>query len=157
MESKADTTISVTENQTPPKKSNLKIILIIATTIIAIYFLFFHLWGDNQIAYDLIVENSYYFNSPTSVRIVSGTAGDSNETGKYAFVCLKAKNAYGVEGVGHYSLKEGYEPNDFESGIYSDEGLDGYHLDNSYFLKLCRENKLNVWKINFRLWIYWTF
>jgi len=131
--------------------SGLIIILLVA------YLGLFHLGGDNKYAYDLIVDNVYDFNNPTSVRIVSGCAGFSQENGSYAFVCLKAKNAYGADRIGYYSINEEYGISDLEGGLYSDEVIDEFHLDNSLYLKMCRNNKLNIWKINLRLWLYWTF
>ena len=151
----------ISEFKTDPQTSNLTNIVpakkrkgIKALIAVAIVFLVgfgswafaFRLTGEDAIVYELIVENATVFHSPRSVRVISGTGGESPETGKYAFVTLVAENAYGAERSDFYTIDEKYGVGE---AVYSLQGMD---FDYSY---LCKRENLNTWKINLRLSLYW--
>lgn len=136
-------------NNTVGKKKKTSIILLFAIIIgIALWAFVIHLWGKDAIAFELITKNATDFHSPRSVRVISGTAGESEETGKYAFVTLLAENAYGAERSDYYVINEEFG---LDKAVYSLAGTD---YDFSYY---CKEEKLNTWKINLRLTLYWLF
>ena len=130
------------------KNANIKILLVVLAALLCLYFAFVHLSGDNKRAYDLIIENVYSFKNPTSVRVVSGTAGYNEEEGRpYAFVCTTATNSYGNYVTGYYCLGP-----DYVSDVT--DNLGGL-IDTSYMEELCQKDDLNVFKINLRIAMHW--
>ena len=62
-----------------------------------------NLSGDDLAAYELIVEASYEFKNPSSVRLVSGTVFYDEEDHEYSgWFALSATNGYGGRTVGYY-------------------------------------------------------
>ena len=62
-----------------------------------------NLSGDDLAAYELIVEASYDFKNPSSVRLVSGTVFYDEEAKEYCgWFALSATNGYGGRTVGYY-------------------------------------------------------
>ena len=59
------------------------------------------LFGDDKIAYDIVVNASSQFKDPSSVRLVSGTL---NEDQDYLFCGINAKNGFGARGTSYYSI-----------------------------------------------------
>ena len=132
------------------KNTNAKILIIVLAALLCLYFVFVHLGGNNKRAYDLIIENAYSFKNPTSVRVVSGTAGYNEEDRRpYAFVCTTATNSYGNYVTGYYCLGPDYvsDVTDNLSGL----------INTSYMEELCQKDDLNVFKINFRIALHWLF
>lgn len=150
-----------------PKNSRKKnhIPYIIVTIILILVFLFcgfFYynnaLWGNDKIAYDLVLLYAHNFKDPTSVRVVSGRAGagsEENDFENYAFLRISAKNGFGGVTTGYYSLNEHRisdleEDKEFWKEMGSKYSIFG-GLDNHYdsMIKLCEDQtKLNVKKIN---------
>ncbi len=107
-------------------------VLLIIVILVSGFFAYNNiLWGDDKIAYDLVLENIFSFKNPSSVRIVSGVA-DNGSNGEYAFLRLSATNGFGGAVSGYYFLSS--------LGIMEDE--DG----NSSVYN--RVDKLNIAKIN---------
>ena len=134
------------DNRFLPKQKKRKVLIsatIVFSTLFA-YAFFFALWGNDRIVFNLVVDNAYNFKNPTSVRVVSGTAGTNDENGgDYAFVCLTATNDFGAITTGYYCLMLDYI-SDVEDNLH---GL----VDNAYMLKLCKEDEIDISKINRRL------
>ena len=93
-------------NPSRKKKKTLIVLLFVIIIGIALWAFVFHLSGEDAIAFELITKNATDFRSPRSVRVISGTAGESSETGKYAFVTLIVENAYGTERSDYYTINE---------------------------------------------------
>jgi uncharacterized membrane protein YvbJ len=88
--------------KTSYKKAIIIIVALVIITISVVMMFQYALFGTNRIAYDLIVKYAYSFKNPASVRVISGEAGDDNESvDEYAFVCLTATNAYGADVTGY--------------------------------------------------------
>ena len=128
-----------------PLTKKKKIIIAVCCIVVLLigYFGLFHLGEDEQYTYDLVIANISSFKSPKRVDVLSGTAGWMEEDHEpYAFVCISATNSYGAEVTGFYCL---------HPDAISDVS------DDSYMVKLCKEDDLNVGNINRRLAIYWLF
>jgi len=128
-----------------PLTNKKKIIIAVCCIVVLLigYFSLFHLGEDEQYAYDLLIANIGSFKNPKRVDVLSGTAGWMEEDHKpYAFVCITSANSYGAEVTGYYCLHP--------------DGISDVS-DESYMVKLCKEDDLNVGSINRRLAIYWLF
>ena len=125
------------------KKKKIIIAICCITLLLIGYFSLFHLGDEEQYTYDLVIANISSFKSPKQVDILSGTAGWMEEDHEpYAFVCISATNSYGAEVTGYYCLHP--------------DGISDVS-DESYMVKLCKKDDLNVGSINRRLAIYWLF
>lgn len=131
------------------KKSHKKAISIIAILVViaisVVVISQYALFGINKIAYDLIVKNTHNFKNPTSVRVISGTAGDFSDVEEiddrdYAYVCLTSTNSYGAYVTGYYNLDEDYC---FDLSDYPSQLSDS--------IEWCKDDDLNVRVINRRL------
>ena len=88
--------------------------IIIAAVIIALLFSIVAiqgtvLTGDNKIAYELILDASKHFKSPSSVRVVSGTVlngKDSSEGDNVVWCGISAINGFGVRSTSYYYISE---------------------------------------------------
>ena len=125
------------------KKQKFVVVTCIIMVLLVAYFGLFHLGTEEQYTYDLVVANISSFKNPKRVDVLSGTAGWMEEDHEpYAFVCISATNSYGAEVTGYYCLHP--------------DGISDVS-DDSYMVKLCKEDDLNVGNINRRLAIYWLF
>lgn len=59
------------------------------------------LFGDDKIAYDIVVNASSQFKDPSSVRLVSGTLSLDKD---YLFCGISAKNGFGARSTSYYSI-----------------------------------------------------
>lgn len=62
------------------------------------------LWGDDKIAYELVLDIAYFFKDPSSVQIISGTVGTD---GDCLFCGISAKNGFGARGTDYYYVSDG--------------------------------------------------
>lgn len=60
--------------------------------------------SKEEICYEIIIEASYQFKNPSSVRVISGTLSTSlSEMDFYtAYLCISATNGYGATITGYY-------------------------------------------------------
>lgn len=138
-----NTPVDNPEREPLTKKKKIIIAVCCIAVLLIGYFGLFHLGEDEQYTYDLVIANISSFKSPKRVDVLSGTAGWMEECHEpYAFVCISATNSYGAEIAGYYCL---------HPDAISDVS------DDSYMVKLCKEDDLNVGNINRRLSIYWLF
>lgn len=125
------------------KKKKIIIAVCCIVALLIGYFGLFHLGEDEQYTYDLVIANISCFKNPKSVDVLSGTAGWMEEDHEpYAFVCISVTNNYGAEVTGYYCLQP--------------DGISDVS-DESYMVKLCNKDNLNVGNINRRLTVYWLF
>jgi len=71
----------------------IKIIVLILFVLGAVFAYKNILWGDDKIAYDLVVIHANNFKAPSSIRVISGTAGKGDEKDDfegYAFLKISA-------------------------------------------------------------------
>lgn len=120
---------TLANNTSRKKKKTIIVLLFVIIFGVALWACVFHLSGEDAIAFELITKNATEFHSPRSVRVISGTAGESAETGKYAFMTLIAENAYGAERSDYYTINEEYG---VDKAVYSVAGTD---YDFSYYCK----------------------
>lgn len=138
-----DTPAKKPKSEPLTKKKKIIIAVCCIAVLLISYFSLFHLGEDEQYTYDLVIANISSFKSPKQVDILSGTAGWMEEDHEpYAFVCISATNSYGAEVTGYYCLHP--------------DGISDVS-DESYMVKLCKKDDLNVGSINRRLAIYWLF
>ena len=133
------------------KKGIIALLVLIIVAAVAIYAYNTVLWGNDKIAFDLVKQYAYSFKNPSSVRVVSGTAGESKtDNSIYAFLRISATNGFGATTTGYY-----YFGSDHMSDLEADDEFlqsAGIDVDNSYMYELCdRQNVLNVDKINHAL------
>lgn len=144
MQSQQVTTPAGKPNREPLTKKKKIIIAVCCIAVLLIgNFSLFHLGKDEQYTYDLVIANIGSFKNPKRVDVLSGTAGWMEEDHEpYTFVCITSTNSYGAEVTGYYCLHP--------------DGISDVS-DESYMVKLCKEDDLNVGCINRRLAIYWLF
>lgn len=103
--------------------------------------------------YELILDVSYEFKNPQSVRVVSGTCNyypDVDENYISAYLRLSAKNGFGAETSGYYFC--GHDSEDGKVFCYD---LESYGT--SYDIKKCNEREdFDIKKINNALDKYWN-
>lgn len=83
-------------------KINRKIVIIVAVLLIAVLGVWISnnvLWGNDRIAYEIMVECADNFKDPSSLRIVVGRLGVENDC---LFVRIRAKNGFGSYNTGDY-------------------------------------------------------
>ena len=103
------------------------IIMILAGVLISQNMLF----GDDKIAYDLIVNVATKFKNPASVRLVSGSVGTDKDC---MFAKISATNGFGARSNGYYFISN-------EGWIMEDEEYSSY-------LILYNNESLNIDNIN---------
>jgi RNA polymerase subunit RPABC4/transcription elongation factor Spt4 len=109
------------------------------------------LWGDDKIAYDLVIMYANTFKDPPSIRIRGGVAGQNEDgnLGKYAFLKISARNGFGGASIGYYHInEEDISDLEDEREFWAEIGPD---LENSVYnmMTLCEEqDRLNLDKIN---------
>ena len=110
------------------------------------------LWGEDKIAYDLVVEHIYSFKNPSSVKVISGDVTELDAGTKHAFLRLSATNGYGGTVAGYYYLAEDFmidlEDED-ERQLFKLLNSDISDKDFEVSIALCRlQERLNITKIN---------
>jgi len=92
------------------------------------------LFGDDKIAYDLIMDVAYDFKNPSSVRLVSGTVGVDDDC---LFCGISATNSFGAKSTEYYFIMGGKDP-----WIMEQEDPNSLYKD---------RDELNIKKINKKL------
>lgn len=109
-----------------------------------------------QKCYKLVVECSYEFKNPKSVRIVSGTLNyypSVDEDYFSAYLRLSATNGYGATTTGNYFL--GYD-DDGSTFCIDLDYLDENGFDQSKYIQKCKvTDDFDVNKVNIALEQYW--
>lgn len=159
----AETSYLPIHRETPPAKPIKKpkilkgfitVIILIGVVICGIFAYNNILWGNDKIAYDLIVEYASSFKDPSSVRLVSGQAGVDESNKGFGFLCLSAKNGFGATTTGFYFLNY-LGMSDLEDENEVLKGL-GISQNNDYMIELCKKrDKLNIKKVNRALQREW--
>ena len=124
----------VQEDTTTNTKTNNKMIILVLVSITIIILVIFYankniLYGDEKVAYELILKASYDFKSPRSVRLISGTLSVDK---KSIFARLSAINGFGAAGTGYYYINKSLGVMKIKDGGYLYENV----------------NDLNIQKIN---------
>lgn len=127
---KSVTASNQTYSQGSSDKKKLVYVLVSIIIVIGIVFAYNNiLFGDDKIAYDMVVKASSNFKDPSSVRLTSGTLSQDKT---YLFCGINAKNGFGARGTSYYSISS--------SGIILESDSPG-SLEMSH-------NDLNIDKIN---------
>lgn len=99
--------VNQVNEQAKKKKSKILFFIAIAAALCTVIFAFSQfnkekpLTGKDKIAYDLIINASYSFKDPSSVRLVSGMV--SEHSGSFV---LSATNGFGARNTNHYLVME---------------------------------------------------
>ncbi len=95
-----------------PRKISTKVKVLIAIVLVAVivavgYFIISQnvLFGDDKVAYELILDAAHNFKNPSSVRLVSGTVGVDKDC---LFAVLSATNGFGARTTGYYYVTGGW-------------------------------------------------
>ena len=126
-----------------------KFLIILWCAIVLVSFAFFSrvvlIDPDSASAYELIHENIYSFMRPETVSVKSGTYDEETNT---LYVVTSADNKLGVTLVDPMIITE--------NGIITlDWRTELIEAEIEEVRDLARQNGLNTWAINFRLW--WEF
>ncbi len=99
-----ESTTTPTSSYSQGSSNNKALIGVVAVILIIIGIVFAYnnmLFGDDKIAYDMVIKASSNFKDPSSVRLTSGTLSQDKT---YLFCGINAKNSFGARGTSYYSI-----------------------------------------------------
>ncbi len=93
--------------------------------------------SDAKRASEILIANFPYFDSPESLRFVSGTGELKRDVKGYVdgllYACLEVENAQGVKEIGYYVLCISYD--DHNGHIVDPVKYPNYYMNKAYFEK----------------------